>query len=143
MIRIPSALQRRSNLYPHYSFGNVEIVKILVTAVCSKVKNLSLILQPGLSRTETALILLMTIPLRLHAAFSQSGLCLWLGSMLCLHLTAFRLDTTLFAINLKMLPKYTQQMDNPWSPHREVNPMLTISLCPKEFINRVFQIKIH
>lgn len=67
------------------------MVKILVTAVCSKVKNLSLILQPGLSRTETALILLMTIPLRLHAAFSQSGLGLWLGSMLCLHLTAFRL----------------------------------------------------
>lgn len=45
----------------------MNIVEFPVTAVCSNVKNLSLMLQPGLSRTETALILLMTIPLPLHA----------------------------------------------------------------------------
>lgn len=39
-----------------------------VTAVALDVKYLSLIVQPGLSWTETALILLMTIPLPLHAA---------------------------------------------------------------------------
>ena len=70
MVRVPGVLPRRSNLNPRYSFGNVNTVKFPVTAVCSivkKKKNLSLILQPGLSRTETALILLMTIPLQLHA----------------------------------------------------------------------------
>lgn len=45
----------------------MDLVEFPVTAVCSNVKNLSLMLQPGLSRTETALILLMTIPLPLHA----------------------------------------------------------------------------
>lgn len=67
MMTAPGVLPRKSNLNPGYSFGNLYIVKFPITAVCSNVKNLSLILQPGLSRTETALILLMTIPLPLHA----------------------------------------------------------------------------
>lgn len=62
-----SVLPRRS----HYSFENVNIVIFPIIAVClniyKKKKNLLLILQPGLSRTETALVLLMIIPLPLHA----------------------------------------------------------------------------
>lgn len=99
MMRVPAVLPRRSNLSPHYSFGNSNIVKFPITAVCSNVENLSLILQPGLSRTETALILLMTIPLPFHAVSR-----VWPWPLAVRHaLSAFTLDTIPFAIYLKML----------------------------------------
>lgn len=67
-MRVPHVLPRRStNVTSRYSCGNFDIVKFPIADGCSRVKNLSLMLQPGLSRTETVLILLMIIPLPLHA----------------------------------------------------------------------------
>lgn len=115
--------------YPCYSFGNVNIFIFPITAVCSNVQNLSQILQPELSRTETALILLMTIPLPLHAVSR-----VWPWPLAARHalsvcsLSAFRLDTTPFAINLKMLLMCTQQMDYLSSLDEKVDAMLTIKL---------------
>lgn len=58
-----------------------------------------------------------------------SGLGLWLHVTLCLQLSAFRLDTTLFAINLKMLLMCTQQMDYLSSPDEKVDAMFMTRLC--------------
>lgn len=67
-----------------------------------------MILQPGLSRTETALILLMTIPLLLHAVYKvwpwPLAACHALAAAECFHIIIA------FAMNVKMLLICSQQM---------------------------------
>lgn len=121
-VSAPGALPRRSR----YSFENFSVVTFSHYSCWFKSKKTSrsLILQPALSRTETALILLMIIPLPLHAvsrvwpwplAAPQHSVCSWVFS-----------DSTQppFAVNLKMLLTCTHINGQSAKQHEKVVSLL-------------------